>query len=164
MNDQDALDLELQNLEDTADNNLKVKNRFQKLSEKVALTAQEKEVEMAARQKAESERDEAIKNAAFYADFADTASKYPNASEYKDKIREKFMSGYSVEDATVATLHSEGKFTPQAPTVERMAPITGGSAPTILPDGGSKTPNEMNRDELRAQLIEAEKRGDLGVS
>ena len=64
------------------------------------------------------------------------------------------MSGYTVEDATVAVLAKEGKLTgmptPQPP-VENPA---GGSAITNL-GGGEKSLNEMSRDEKRAALVDA---------
>ncbi len=73
------------------------------------------------------------------------------------------MSGYTVEDATVAVLASKGQFTPHVEVV-RQAPAAGGSALNQPSDGGQKQVSEMTRDEKRAALIEAEKRGDISLS
>ncbi len=76
--------------------------------------------------------------------------------EYKDAIKEKVMKGYSVEDATVATLAAEGKFS--APVAPRET-IAGGSATNSIQSDGPKSMNEMTRDEKRAELLRAEAEG-----
>ena len=78
---EDELDLELQ---DNA-----VEKRIRSLNEKVKLTAQERDD----KDSLLKERDNTIaslsKEKDFYASFSDSTAKYPNANEYKDKIREK---------------------------------------------------------------------------
>jgi hypothetical protein len=152
------LNLDLDNLEVQAEEKLKVKNRFEKLSEKVILTSKEKDealskaqAEAEARAKAEKERD-------FYKDFSANVSKYPSASEYQDKILEKVNAGYSTEDAMVSVLVKEGKFTPEAPQVSSPQ-VEGGSAATTI--SGDKTLNDMSASEKLDALKEAEKSGDL---
>lgn len=121
----------------------------------------EKEAEVAARQKAEAEAAEARKEAEFFKNFATSASKYPSAAEYQEKIREKVMSGYDMEDAIVSTLNREGKFAPEQ--IQREFPA-GGSAANTLQASSDKPVRDMNREELRAALIEAERRGDIGLT
>src|ERR1035437_610055 len=86
-----------------------VEERMQKLANdktKAEKAAVEAEAKMAT---AEKERD-------FFKDFSGSISKYPSANEYQDAIKEKVMSGYTVEDATVSVLAKEGKLgTIQAP-------------------------------------------------
>lgn len=103
--------------------------------------------------KAEKERD-------FYSSFSDSIAKYPSAPEYKDKIKEKVMAGYSVEDATISILHAEGKLIPPTPPKENVA---GGSAPTNIAQAQPKTLSDMNREERWEALKEAERRGDIGL-
>lgn len=150
------LDSELDQVAVNAENKLKVKNRFEKLSEKVILSSKEKEQEADARKKAETERDSLAKERDFYKDFSTHASKYPNVSEYQDKILEKVNKGYSTEDAMVSVLASEGKLTPQATKVPTIA---GGSAPTN--QTGTKSIQDMTADEKLSALTEADQAGDL---
>jgi hypothetical protein len=152
------LSLDLDNLEVQAEEKLKVKNRFEKLSEKVITTSKERDEALAkaqaeadAKLKAEKERD-------FYKDFSANVSKYPNASEYQEQILEKVKVGYTTEDAMVAVLAKEGKLTseaPQPPTPQ----VEGGSAETLV--GGEKTLETMTSAEKLAALTEADKTGDL---
>lgn len=154
----EELNLDLENLEAQAEEKLKVKNRFEKLSEKVILTSKEKEEALAkvraeeeARLKAEKERD-------FYKDFSANISKYPNASGYQDKILEKVKAGYSTEDAMISVLVKEGKLTSEPAAIETPQ-VEGGSATTTL--GGVKGLDEMTPSEKLSALAEADKAGDL---
>jgi uncharacterized protein YaiE (UPF0345 family) len=156
--DNEDLNLDLDNLEVQAEEKLKVKNRFEKLSEKVILTSREKDealskaqTEADARIKAEKERD-------FYKDFSANVSKYPNASEYQEKILEKVNAGYSTEDAMVAVLVKEGKFTSETSQVSSPQ-VEGGSASTALP--GNKEMSDMTATEKFEALKEADKSGAL---
>jgi hypothetical protein len=156
MNDNDSLNLD--NVELQAEEKLKVKNRFDKLSEKVILTGKERD-EALAKAKTEAERAEAAsKEASFYKDFSVNISKYPAASEYQDKILEKVRSGYSTEDAMVSVLAKEGKLSSQ-PAQQPSVQVEGGSALTL--QGGSKSLRDMSADEKFAALTEADKTGDL---
>ena len=156
---EDELNLDLGNEELTRKD-----KRIESLSSKVKETSTERdaanakaETEAASRLVAEKERD-------FYASFSDTVTKFPAASEFKDKIREKVMAGYSAEDATVSVLNAEGKLTPAAPVIEVAPPAGGGSAVNQLPSTGTKSVSEMSREEKRQQLVEAEKRGDISLT
>ena len=71
------------------------------------------------------------------------------------------MAGYSVEDATVAILHAEGKLTGSLPVRENVA---GGSAPNQITTSPSKSPKEMTSDERWEALRKAERRGDIGLT
>lgn len=116
------------------------------------------EAEATARVTAEKERD-------FYASFTQSTSKFPAAAEYTDKIKEKVMAGYTVDDAVVAVLNNEGKLTTMAPIATPPPPAAGGSAVNNLPSSGAtKTVAEMSRDEKRQGLIDAEKRGDISLN
>lgn len=127
--------------------------RNQILSEKVKQTAEERDKEKQARETAEKELE-------FYKGFSKLSSKYPNAADYEDKIREKVLKGYDMEDAAIAVLNKSGKLMPQK--VEREV-VAGGSA-TTNPSQGSKTFKDMSQAERLAALREAEARGDIGLS
>lgn len=137
---------------------LKDKNRYEKLSEKVILTSKERD-EAQAKVKTEEEKTAAVtKERDFFKDFSANVSKYPQASAYQDKILEKVKSGYSTEDAMVSVLAKEGKLSqpvqqPNVPNAE------GGSAPTNLE--GPKSIEDMTVQEKFAALAEADKNGDL---
>ncbi len=156
----EELNLDLDTIETNVENKLKVKNRFEQLSEKVILTSKEKDeaqatakTEAEARIKAEKERD-------FYKGFSTNVSKYPNASEYQDKIFEKVNLGYDIEDATVAVLAKEGKLNATSERVQQpQAQVEGGSAPTTFE--GSKSTNDMKTDEKLDALRELDKTGGL---
>lgn len=150
-------ELNLDNIEGQAEEKLKVKNRFEKLSEKVILTSKERDELAAIKVKLEADNSSLSKERDFYKDFSGNVSKYPVASEYKDKIWEKVKNGYSTEDAIVAVLAKEGKLTSQAP-VQQMQ-VEGGSAPTNVE--GTKSIADMTPAEKLAALGEADKTGDL---
>ena len=153
----DELNLEeLDQIETNAENKLKVKNRFEQLSEKVKVTSQERDAEAEARKKAEEEKASIEKDRDFYKNFSALSSKYPAASEYQETIREKVNAGYTEEDATLAVLAKEGKLTNQ--TVAPPAP-EGGSAPTI--QVGEKSIADTTLEEKRALLEQADQSGDL---
>lgn len=144
-------------VEQQVEERLKAKNRFDQLSEKVIQEKLEKDALAKERDEANKKATDASKERDFYKDFSANISKYPNASEYQDKILEKVRSGYSTEDAMVSVLAKEGKLTSQ-PAESRLQ-VEGGSAPTIT--GGNKSIHDMTKAEKYAALIEAEKSGDL---
>lgn len=156
----DELNLDLDSAETNAEEKLKVKNRFQQLSEKVKIAYQERD-EAAAKVKAEEEaRLVAEKERDFYKDFSSNVSKYPAAAEYHDKIKEKVLSGYLTEDAMVSILNKEGKLS--SPTVQAERPkaqLEGGSSPTII--DGTKPVSEMTVQDKFAALSELDKSGAL---
>ncbi len=153
-------DLDL--IEAEAENKLKVKNRFQTLSEKVKITAQEKE-ETESRLKAESEaRLQAEKERDFFKTFSSQATNYPNASQHQDKIWEKVRAGYDVEDAIVSVLNKEAQNAPQEAPVQRSSPTAeGGSAQTQISEMGSKDLRDMSMEDKLKALMELEKQGNF---
>lgn len=164
MAEDDLLDLELDDSTPQDENNNKVEKRIKDLSGKVKTTAEERDAERVKSQQLETEKAVALKDAEFYKNFNATASKYQGAADYQDKIKELTDKGYELEDATISILAKEGKYTPPpTPQPPRESPA-GGSAPTQLKTGGAKTVGEMTQEERRAELMEAEKRGDIGLT
>lgn len=139
--------------EETQTNKSRGIERNKDLSEKVKLTAEERDKERQAREAAEKE-------VSFYKGFTKITSKYPQAADHEDKIREKVLAGYDVEDAAVAVLNKAGKLIPPKQDKEIVA---GGSA-INQPAQGVKTPREMSQAERLAALKEAEARGDIGMN
>src|SRR3990167_4915397 len=160
MTDQNELYLEQLDKEIEGEN--RVEKRIKDLSEKVRLAAEERD---AGKRKLEEESTRASglqKEVEFLNSFGDQLSKHPDASPFRDKIKEKVLKGYSIEDATISTLASEGKLSPKEVQIDNVA---GGSAAVNQPiTGVQKTVSEMSRDEKRAKLLEAEQRGDLSLS
>ena len=156
---ENELELNLDDLDQIQANEekkLQVKDRFAKLSEKMTLTAREKEeaeakvkTEVDARLQVEKERD-------FFRDFSQVSSKYPKATEYQAQILEKVNSGYTTEDATLAILAKEGKLQMETP---RPTNIAGGSASTVINETGDKQIEEMTNEEKRNALLQMEKEG-----
>lgn len=132
-----------------------IDRRVSNLTEKLKTEGEEKARIDQARADAEAKANAMEKERDFYSSFSDSTSQYPQASEYKDAIKEKVMSGYTVEDATVSILAKEGKLNYQ-PQRENIA---GGSATNSLQTEGSKTTGEMDRAEKRAALVQAENEG-----
>ena len=126
--------------------------RLKSLSEKVELTSKERDT-----YKAEAEK--ASREASFYKDFSGMISKYPNATAHQDKIREKVMRGYTVEDATAAVWVTEGKFQATLPPRENPA---GGSSVNQPPK--VKSMSEMSQAERLEALKEAERAGQIWLS
>lgn len=149
---------EQKEIEARVEQKLKDKNRYEQLSEKVILTSRERD-EAIAKAKAESERAEASsKERDFYKDFSANVSKYPNASQFQDKILEKVKAGYSTEDAMVSVLAKEGKLSSQ-PVQQQSGQVEGGSAPTNFE--GTKSIQDMTLAEKFSALSEADKTGEL---
>lgn len=154
---EEDLDLELDNIQTNTEQNAKVKNRFQQLSEKVINTSKERDdalakgnTEAEARVKAEKERD-------FFKGFSANITKYPEAANHQDKILELVNKGYDPEDAMVSVLAKEGKFAPAE--IKREIQAEGGSAPTTME--GTKEFRDMKPDEKLDRLKELDKSGDL---
>lgn len=159
---EEDLNLDLDKIEQEAEEQLKVKNRYKQLSEKVILTEKEKGELSKAKEELEKSNATLAKERDFFKDFSTHSSKYPNATEYQDKIWEKVKVGYDVEDAIVSTLSKEGKLpTPVTPKVD--VNVEGGSAPNQIGDLGDKTVSEMTTEEKLTALGEAEKRGDISI-
>lgn len=161
MNEELDLNLdELDQIETSADNKLKVKNRFQQLSDKVKIEAQEKE-KAQAEAKTNAERVATLeKEASFLKTFSQLSSKHPEAANYQDQILERVNKGYDPEEATLAVLAKEGKLAPQAPPPQRTESAEGGSAVTNV-SVGEKSLSEMTMGDKLSQLQELEKSGEL---
>ena len=86
------------------------------------------------------------------------SDKYPQAKDFKDKIKEKALAGYTVEDATVAVLASEGKLTATPQETENP---TGGSATNPPATSGSKELSEMTIEEKRAAVLDQIEKGNI---
>lgn len=153
--------LDLDKIDASEEQKLQVKDRYAKLSEKMTLTSKERD-EALAKAQAEAEAKVSLeKERDFYKDFSANVSKYPNASEYQDKILEKVKSGYSTEDAMVAVLAKEGKLNinPETVTPTRNIQAEGGSAPTSFE--GEKTLDNMTPVEKLDALKDIDKTGGL---
>lgn len=153
--------IDLDTLEENIINENKVEQRIKDLSNKVKLTSQERDELSKAKELLENEKEAVSKERDFYKGFNATISKYPNAGEHQEEILNKVKSGYDIEDATISVLAKVGKFT--TPPPPRESPV-GGSAVNSLPSSGTKNIAEMTREEKRSALLDAEKRGDLGVN
>lgn len=125
-------------------------NRYKDLADKVKTTAEERDAANTAKEAAEKELN-------FYKGFSKVSSKpeYQAASEYQDKIKEKVLSGYDMEDATISVLGKAGKLGNFTAPSQRESP-TGGSATTTMNQGGDKTIAEMTRAEKREALLQGE--------
>jgi len=154
--EEDSEDIDV-DLDETSDN--KVEKRIKELSKKVKLTSQERDELIKTKQKLEVERDSAKKEVEFYSSFSNATDKYPGAKDFKEKIKEKVLAGYTVEDATVAVLASEGKLTTPTETEN----VAGGSATNPPSEGGPKPLEEMTREEKREEVLKAVERGDISV-
>lgn len=144
-----------------------IDKRIKNLSDKVKLTSDERDEKDRLLQEKLTENEGLVKERDFLNSFGDTLAKHPEAASFKDKIKERVMKGYSVEDATAAVLVAEGKYNPPkieiAPKEAPLESIIGGSSPTIH-STGEKTLQQLTRDEKRAKLMEAEQRGDISVT
>ena|SRR3990167_6713694 len=149
------------NLEDEQTN--KVEKRIKDLSSKVETTSQERDEFAELNKQKDEQLAQKDKEIGFLGSFGDVLSKFPQAAEHRDKIKEKFMSGYSTEDAVVAVLNAEGKLTAGTTPAPKAGDIAGGSA-VNQPNLGDKSLEEMSRDEKRAALEEAVARGDISIS
>ena len=131
----------------------RAEERIKQLSDKVELTAKERDEKNRLLTEESSKRESAEKERDFYQGFSDVVSNNPLAKEHKEDILAKVKSGYTVQDATFAVLGALGKLgNTQAPTPPSPA---GGSAPTTLPQGGVKPVGDMTQEERRAELAQA---------
>lgn len=161
MADETDLTLELEELEVEKQN--KVEKRIKDLSEKVKLTAEERDEQKRLLQERDTKISGLEKERDFLNSFGDAMAKYPDAISHKEGIKDKVLKGYSMEDAITSTLISEGKYNPVKKEIPLENPA-GGSATTQPIIGGEKSISELTRDEKRAKLIEAEQKGDLSIT
>lgn len=158
MENENDLNLDLDKIETQAEEKLKVKNRFEKLSENVIKTSRERDEALAKVQAESQAKAAAEKERDFYKDFSVNVPKYPHAAEYQDKILEKVRGGYSTKDAIVSVLNDEGKLIPSE-LVKQSQTIAGGSASNV--SEGTKSLKDMTAAEKFAALGELEASGDL---
>lgn len=149
-------------LDDSSTEEHPIDKRIKTLSDKVKSTAEERDEKDRLLKESQIEKDNLIKERDFLNSFGDQVAKFPDAAGFKDKIKERFSKGYSLEDATAAVLVAEGKYQP--PRVQQpVETVAGGSAPTIH-QIGDKTLDQLSQAERRAKLVEAESRGDFTVN
>ena len=91
-------------------------------------------------------------------------AKYPDAVSHKEAIKDKVLKGYSMNDAIISTLASEGKYNPPVKLETPPENPAGGSAATRPLTGGEKPISELTREEKRAKFLEAEQRGDISIT
>lgn len=155
MNENDLeLDLDLDQGNNDLDND-RSKKRLTNLSEKVRITSEERDKALKEKEAIEAEKAALIKETEFFKNFNSLTNKYPGSAEYQDKIKEKVMSGYDVEDATISILAKEGKFQPQAEVIPKDSPA-GGSATNTIKAEGDKPLAEMTQTEKRTALADRE--------
>ena len=159
----DELELDLDQNLDPDQGQVKQDKRIKDLSEKVKLTSQERDELAKAKEEETRLRTEAEKERDFFKNFNPLVAKYPGASDFQDKIKEKVMVGYDVEDATVAILAKEGKLVIPTPTEPPKENPAGGSAVNTLSPQGNKPLNEMTREERKSALEEAIAKGEIGL-
>lgn len=157
MPDENEFDFNLDEVEQKINNKNKVEERFRELSSKVKLTSEERDTLRTSLDKELADKELITKERDFFSGFSDSVAKYPQAAEFKDSIKEKVLAGYTPEDATIAVLAKEGKLS--MPTERPM--VAGGSASNGINSSAEKGVGEMNRDELRAALVEAEQKGEF---
>lgn len=155
--------IDIEGIEKDIINKNAVEDRIRNLHKDKKLAEEAAEAAKKAKEESEAKLAALEKETTFLNKFSDINAKFPGANDFKDKIKEKFASGYSVEDATVSILHAEGKLNPQTAPVVRDN-VAGGSAPNQITNQAQKTLAQMSRDERWAALAEAERRGDIGLS
>ncbi len=116
--------------------------RNRDLAEKVETTAKE-------RDEANAKASAAEKEVEFYKGFSKL--KYEGKEDYQDKIKEKVLAGYDMEDAAISVLAKAGKL--NAPQAQRQSPA-GGSASNSITSPDDKPVGEMTTAEKRAKLAE----------
>ena len=158
----DPNELDLEQLDNQIEKENKVEKRIKDLSEKVRLTAEERDAEKRKLEEFTFKTTDLQRERDFYASFADILSTNPMAKDHKEDILTKVKSGYTVEDATFAVLGKAGKLGQPQPIVD--SPIGGSAAVNQPITGGSKKTSEMTRDEKRNALLEAERRGEISMN
>ncbi len=128
----------------------RAEERIQQLSDKVQLTAKERD-EM---KSLVGERDKTIaelqRENSFNSGFSDMLGTYSAAKDHKDEIKTKVLAGYTVEDATLAVLGKAGKLGAQAP--QPTPPQVAGGSATTNPQSSKKEVKDMSLAEKREAL------------
>lgn len=131
------------------------------LSNKVELTAKERDEKDRLLKEKDAELASAQKERDFFASFSEVTAKYPGSNEFKDEIKSKVLAGYSVEDAAISVLARNNKL--QGAPVTPTSTPAGGSA-IVPPTQGEKKVSDMTQAERRAALVELEARGDISIN
>lgn len=126
--------------------------RITQLSEKVRLTAEERDEQSRLLSEESTKRISAEKERDFYQGFSDVVTTHPAAKDHKDDILAKVKSGYTVQDATFAVLGAANKLGPAQAPQPMAGQVAGGSASTTPPQGGVKSVSEMSQAERREAL------------
>mgnify|MGYP001601220957 CR=1 FL=1 len=155
-------ELDLDKLDTEIEKENKVEKRIKDLSDKVKLTSNERDELKRLGDQKDSENATLKKENEFLNSFGDVLGKHPEASSYRDRIKEKVLKGYSIEDATVSTLASEGKL--NVPRKEVIIENPAGGSAVTQPPSGEKPLSQLTRDEKRVRLMEAEARGDIAMN
>lgn len=142
---------ELLDLEEIPQNQVDI-DRIKDLSHKTKTAYEERDAKAAALAAEEATRQKAEKERDFYKGFNTVASKYPGASDYQDQILEKVNAGYDAEDATIAILAKEGKYTPAPEPAKPRENPAGGSASNTIKATGEKPIADMTQAERREEL------------
>lgn len=156
----DDLDLELDLDTPTTEDITRKDNRIKSLSDKVKTTSEERDAMATAKAEAEAKAAASQKDAEFYKGFNTVASKFGDANEYQDKIREKVALGLDVEEATMLVMTKEGKYTPPTQPLTRESAV-GGSASMGITDSTDKGAKDMTQDERRSILKDLESKGEF---
>lgn len=139
---QTADELQAQNIQSEAE------KRIKQLSEKVRLTAEERDEKDRLLGESAKTIEQLTKENTFTSGFADMLGTYPMAKDHKDDIKAKVLAGYSVEDATFAVLGKAGKLGQSSHTPQ----VAGGSADTAMNGQAIKEVKDMSQSEKRAAL------------
>ena len=161
MAEEDILDLEDS---ESVERQNKVEKRIKDLSEKVKLTSEERDEKERLLQEGTKQNENLKKENDFLNSFGDAMAKYPDAISHKEAIKDKVLKGYSMNDAIISTLASEGKYNPPVKLETPPENPAGGSAATRPLTGGEKPISELTREEKRTKLLEAEQRGDISIT
>lgn len=124
--------------------------RIKELSEKVELTAKERDEFKSLREKDQQVIADLTRENSFNSSFADILGSFPSAKDYKDDIKAKVLAGYDPTDAALAVLGKAGKLGAQ-PAIQPQNPA-GGSADTVMVQGADKPVSELSQEERRAIL------------
>lgn len=130
----------------------RAQSRINQLSEKVELTAKERDEKDALLKERDTKIAELERENSFSNSFADILSSHPAAKDHKEEIKAKVLSGYSTEDAALAILAKAGKL---GSVQAQSQQIAGGSASTVISQTGEKSPSDMTQAERRDALAKA---------
>jgi len=159
----EELDFDLDQLEEQVTLKDKIQKRIIGLKEKETLITSERDELKKLNDQMSTDKVRLEKENTFLSSFTDSISKYPLAKEFRDKIKEKVMAGYDVEDATISVLAKEGKLNSPNSLPPEKNLAAGGSAANQMKGTGPKPVSEMTQAEKRTALLEAEAKGEISV-